>query len=262
VTLNMPDSIYPANLPGGYPAYLGYVDGTWNTAPRLRALFPGARYVTLTVFGTDLQADGADCEPGNVNAAGAAGWVKRKLAADPGSRPVVYADLESPGYTMSDVLGELAKAGISADRVRKLTAHYHGEHICSPSRGCRDANGNVITFTADGTQWTDTFPGVGGAAIDMSLLADDFFSTVSTVPTQLDWTEQIMQQLPVLQQGATGTYVRTVQFQLGEHGHPVKVDGALGPVTEQALRAFQAASGITADGVVGPQQTWPKLLGV
>ena len=260
MTQSMPDSIYPGNIPAGYPAVLGYVDGKYQTAARLRALFPGARVVTLTVFGTDLGADGVDCEPGNVNAAGAAGWVKRKLAADPGSRPVVYADLASRGYSMSDVLAELAKLGISPGQVRKLTAHYNGEHICSPSRGCRDADGNVITFTADGTQYTDMFPGVGGA-VDMSLLADDFF-TGAAGPTQLHWTEQIMQELPELRQGATGTYVRTVQFQLGEHGHPVKVDGSYGPVTGQALRAFQTASGIAADGVVGPQQTWPKLLGV
>ena len=262
MTIAMPDSIYPANLPGGFAAYLGYPDGRWQTAAALRARFPGARLVTLTVTGDTLDADGVDVEEGNPNAVSGAAWVKRKLAAAPASRPVVYADLATRGYTMTEVLAALAGLGVSRHRVRLLTAHYDGEHVCSASRGCRDANGNVITFTADGTQWTSTFPGVGGAAIDMSLLNGDFFSTGSTVPTQLDWTEQIMQQLPTLQQGATGTYVRTVQFQLGEHGHPVKVDGALGPVTDQALRAFQAASGITADGVVGPAQTWPKLLGV
>lgn len=253
----MPDSIYPGNIPKGYPAVLGYVDGKWATASRLPALFPGARVVTLTVFGTDLQADGVDCEPGNVNAAGAAAWVKRKLAASPGPRPVVYASTAGePGYGMPYVLAELYKLGIGANQVRKLSAHYgEGEHVCSPGR-CG------ATFTADGTQWSSSFAGVGGAAIDMSLLNDDFFGATPVPAPATDWTEHIVQQLPTLQQGATGTYVRTVQFQLGEHGHPVTVDGVLGPVTDQAVRALQAALHITQDGVVGPAQTWPALLGV
>jgi Putative peptidoglycan binding domain len=75
-----------------------------------------------------------------------------------------------------------------------------------------------------------------------------------------NWTEHIMQQLPELRQGATGTFVRTVQFQCGERGHPVKVDGSFGPVTGQAVKACQAAAGAAQDGTVGPV-TWSVLLG-
>ena len=42
MTIAMPDSIYPQNLPPGYPAYLGYVDGRWPTAPVLHSKFPDA----------------------------------------------------------------------------------------------------------------------------------------------------------------------------------------------------------------------------
>jgi hypothetical protein len=175
MTLNMPDSITPARLPGGYPAYLGYPDGRWQTAGELRARFPGARILALTVTGATLDADGIDCEPGNPNATAAASWAQRKLGASPSSRPVIYADLASPGYSMTEVIAALGKLGVARARVRLLTAHYDGEHVCSPSRGCRDASGSVIAFTADGTQWTETFTGSGGAAIDMSLLADNFF---------------------------------------------------------------------------------------
>lgn len=174
--IQMPDSTIAGNLPMGYPAYLGYADGNWPTGPRLPQLFPGAKIVRLTVNGSTLdQADGVDCEPGNIDAKGSADWVRRKLAAAPSFLPVVYADLASEGYSMSEVLAELAKLGIGREKVRLLSAHYDGEHVCSPERGCRDARGNVITWTADGTQWTSRFPGINGSEIDMSLLSDGFF---------------------------------------------------------------------------------------
>jgi hypothetical protein len=43
-------------------------------------------------------------------------------------------------------------------------------------------------------------------------------------------------------------------------GHPVDVDGVFGDTTDQAVRAYQAASGLVVDGVVG-EQTWLRLLG-
>jgi hypothetical protein len=176
VTIEMPDSITPGKIPMTLArrAVLGYADGEWPTADRLHELFPGAEVVSLTVLCGTLKADGVDCEPGNVNAKRAAAWVRDKLAAEPGCRPIVYADLASEGYSMSEVLAELANLGVSRKKIRILSAHYGQEHICSAPNGCRDAKGSLITWTADGTQWTDEFPGIGGT-IDMSLLNDDFF---------------------------------------------------------------------------------------
>ncbi len=37
-----------------------------------------------------------------------------------------------------------------------------------------------------------------------------------------------------------------------------RLDGAIGPRTKKAIRAFQKANGLKADGIVG-QQTWAKL---
>lgn len=64
---------------------------------------------------------------------------------------------------------------------------------------------------------------------------------------------------PIVKRGNTGQNVRTVQYLLSERGHHVDVDGAFGPMTEDAVRAFQSGAGLGADGVVGPQ-TWPALV--
>ena len=59
--------------------------------------------------------------------------------------------------------------------------------------------------------------------------------------------------------GASGEDVRSVQHLLGAHGHPVAVDAQFGPLTRAAVQAFQGATGLVADGIVGPA-TWGGLI--
>ena len=165
MTLTMADSITPANLPGGYDSYLGYVDGMWPTATPVRLRFPGARVVSLTVLGGDHIADGCDIENGDLSPKSGAAWVQRRLAAG-AVRPVVYASVS----IMAAVLGELALRNVGRASVRLLAAHYGaGAHICGPG-SC-----NLIYRVMDGTQWTDSAPGAGSSHIDASLLQNDFF---------------------------------------------------------------------------------------
>ena len=63
--------------------------------------------------------------------------------------------------------------------------------------------------------------------------------------------------------GSTGYAVRAVQDQLNyrssRFGFPVAVDGIFGPTTQLAIRAFQAAGRVAADGIVG-SETWQALV--
>jgi len=263
----MPDSIYPANLPPGFPAYLGYADGKWPTAAELRAKFPAARIVSLTVTGATLNTDGIDCEPGNPDAVSSAAWAVRKLAAAPSVRPVVYADLESPGYSMREVLAALLKVGVARRYVRVLTAHYTGSpHVCGP------ATCGGLAVDADGTQWTSSFPGTRGSMIDMSDVNDDFFGAAPVPSPTVNWTEFDMSKIRLLKQGdadGPGEFwaVHRLQALLNMTGRlqgisqagAIICDGAFGPATAAGVRAVQAHYGIAADGVCGAQ-TWGVLL--
>lgn len=56
-----------------------------------------------------------------------------------------------------------------------------------------------------------------------------------------------------LRRGDSGADVRELQQLLQQAGHdPGGVDGSFGPQTEAAVKAFQTARSLTADGIVGP----------
>ncbi len=63
-----------------------------------------------------------------------------------------------------------------------------------------------------------------------------------------------------LAEGATGPQVAALQHLLTANGHDAgATDGDFGPATAEAVRSFQTARGLTADGVVG-SRTWTALL--
>jgi lysozyme len=65
---------------------------------------------------------------------------------------------------------------------------------------------------------------------------------------------------PLLKKGAKGETVKRLQRALSSAGHAVAVDGDFGPATARAVKAFQGAHGLHADGIVGPA-TWGALSG-
>jgi peptidoglycan hydrolase-like protein with peptidoglycan-binding domain len=242
----MADSIYPANLPDGYDCYLGYADGKWPTAAALRARFPGTPVISLTVAGGATVADGCDIEAGDLTVVEGAEWASWRLATAPTEKPALYASASR----VAGLIAELASLGVGRNKVRILSAHYAGAHVCGP--------GACAYPQADGTQWTDQAAGLNGSMIDASLLAPGFFGTPKPV-TPPTW-EAIVANVPTVKKGSTGQPVRNWQGLCGARDHAVKVDGNFGPATQSATLAVQRALGVTADGLVGPK-TWAAALG-
>jgi murein L,D-transpeptidase YcbB/YkuD len=58
---------------------------------------------------------------------------------------------------------------------------------------------------------------------------------------------------PSLSLGDRGRQVKKLQEKLNEHGANLEADGEFGRNTLAAVMAFQAANGLTVDGVVGPR---------
>ena len=64
---------------------------------------------------------------------------------------------------------------------------------------------------------------------------------------------------PLLKVGSRGSYVTELQQELYELGYlNAAPDGAFGSITESAVRVFQKANSLVADGIVG-SATWAKL---
>lgn len=83
-----------------------------------------------------------------------------------------------------------------------------------------------------------------------------------TVPAQISEpteTPYVVPAWPLFRKGDTGPEVYAIQHLLRAHGYNLAVDGIFGTETRQQVLNFQLASGLSTDGIVGPQ-TWTALI--
>jgi peptidoglycan hydrolase-like protein with peptidoglycan-binding domain len=63
---------------------------------------------------------------------------------------------------------------------------------------------------------------------------------------------------PMLRYGSQSGAVKMLQHYLVQAGADIEVDGFFGPITHQAVVAYQKSNGLDVDGIAGPQ-TWTSL---
>jgi peptidoglycan hydrolase-like protein with peptidoglycan-binding domain len=85
----------------------------------------------------------------------------------------------------------------------------------------------------------------------------------STVTADVQLAAVTLGPWPVLRRGPNSVWppvtVRSLQYLLNAHGARITVDGVFGSATEAAVRAYQRAHGLVADGVVG-SATWSSVI--
>jgi peptidoglycan hydrolase-like protein with peptidoglycan-binding domain len=162
---------------------------------------------------------------------------KSKLYATGGSAPAPV-NLQSSSCPANVVQGD--KGGCVSELQRLLRHHGYavdvdgdfGAGTASAVRGFQSSRG----LTADGQV---------GANTKRAL-----YDTDESPSTSLDLRSASCPQNIV--EGQSGGCVATLQALLNGKGQSIDVDASFGPATLAAVKAFQSAGGLTADGQVGP----------
>ena len=151
-----------------------------------------------------------------------------------------------------DSLSAIARdAGLSLDELLALNPQYRA------NPGLIHPGDVVVIGTGSAAATTAASPAQSAAPLQ---------SAVATTPSSEITTDlnlpQIALTLPNLSWGNAGPLVGYLQQALNVLiGAGLVVDGDFGPLTQQAVRDFQAANGLAVDGIVGPN-TWTEILTV
>ena len=105
--------------------------------------------------------------------------------------------------------------------------------------------------------------GAAGAAVISAVPAGGAVAASNATLLSATVQAQSLHPWPVLRQGTNSVWpkvtVRSQQYLLNAHGAKLAVDGAFGPLTRNAVIAFQRAHHLMVDGVVGAA-TWRALI--
>ncbi|MGW0606098.1 glycoside hydrolase domain-containing protein [Streptomyces sp. NPDC002640] len=248
------------------------------------------RQAPCTNYSLKMSADPATARSQGVSAAAAAVTAASNLGIPAGS--AVYSDIEA--YTSTASCKAAVLSYLSGWTERLHSSGYLSGFYSSAASGIRDAaseydnpaytrvdhlfyawwNGAADTNTGTyvpASYWanhqrihqyvgevTETY---GGYSINIDRDYLDVGTGGTTPPpatctgANLNFTAYA-----TVQSGSSGELVKAAQCLLTAAGHnPGAPDGVFGSGTATAVRSFQTAKGLTADGVVGPK-TWTALL--
>lgn len=164
--LTMYDSVTVTDIPKEPAAVAAYINGIYKNIDEVRARFPRARILTISVTGWGV-ADCYDIEHGDYKASD----VERlyHIAHDAGVwRPCFYAQLSGVMPQVKDALNGIVPS-ISREDVRLWVAYYNG----MPD----------LPVTYDAHQFTDH---ALGRNLDESICSDTFFQP-KTAPAAEDY---------------------------------------------------------------------------
>ena len=114
--------------------------------------------------------------------------------------------------------------------------------------------GGAAVITAAATAFMTTGSAHAATAMPAAQAAHATPATqaAQALPGAISW--------PLVVQGNKGERVVDIQYLLNQRiGAGLAIDGVFGPATAAAVRKFQSANHLSADGQVGPQ-TWTKLI--
>jgi hypothetical protein len=180
------DDVNASLIPSDAAAVAYYVDRPWANLTAVQKQCPHAKLLPIITSPADTSQlkqfvgweNGVawDIENGDWTPTGAAPHIK--AAHTEGIRPIAYGSVSSwPGS--GGIIDELHAWGLQRSQVGCWTAHYIGAHICSPSCWGQLSSTAWGSFTADGTQFTDT---ADGRSLDESELGDGFFAKPAPAP--------------------------------------------------------------------------------
>ena len=147
-----------------------------------------------------------------------------------------------------------------------MTAEEAGEYVATPKGAVESAcwfwDSRNLNDIADGDDVKRMTKKINGGDIGLADRQQRYVAAMKVLGMSADQVavtedndiEDIIDDIGVLRKGSRGEGVKIMQEALG-----VSADGAFGPGTERALKAWQAANGLVADGIAGPA-TFAKLL--
>lgn len=157
--------------------------------------------------------------------------------------------------------GAVTAIDITHDPINGLDARKLAETLVA-SRDPRIkyiiSNGQIVSAKVSPWQWRK-YSGSNGHFHHVHISVDPSPSLYDDARGwDLSAGAPVADEFPRLSRGMTGSQVKYLQTKLNNHGFKLDVDGDFGPSTERAVRAFQNANGIPADGIAGGT-TWQKL---